>query len=179
MGTDGVKTNIIGIGHKARQGKDTLGQMLVTELGHTGIQARLYSSAAPLKAIARIAHGMQGKDAMLLQKLGMMYREQHGDDVWINATLQQIEEDQPQVAIITDVRFKNEARAIQSRGGYLLRISRPGLVDPFRDPTHPSEVELDDWPWDYCLVNAGTLNDLRTAARVFINGSYLQWEQAI
>ena len=54
--------------------------------------------------------------------------------------------------IITDVRFPNEAQAIKDRGGILIRINRPQLIE--RDFEHLSETALDDYDgFDYVINN--------------------------
>ena len=54
--------------------------------------------------------------------------------------------------IITDVRFPNEAQAIKDRGGILIRINRPQLIE--RDFEHLSETALDDYDgFDYVIEN--------------------------
>lgn len=61
--------------------------------------------------------------------------------------------------IITDTRFKNEAKAIKERGGYVIRINRKG-IKPINN--HPSEIDLDDYEFDYVINNdSNDLNDLR------------------
>lgn len=59
--------------------------------------------------------------------------------------------------IITDVRFPNEAQAIKDQGGIILRIDRPG-VKPTNN--HPSEVSLDDWEFDYKIMNGSDIVSL-------------------
>lgn len=59
--------------------------------------------------------------------------------------------------IITDTRFENEAQAIKSHGGIVIRVNRPGI-----GPTngHASEVGLEGYDFDYVITNDGTINDL-------------------
>lgn len=59
--------------------------------------------------------------------------------------------------IITDVRFPNEVKAIESKGGVILRIDRPGII---RTDEHESEVALDNYGFTHELTNNGTLDDL-------------------
>jgi hypothetical protein len=57
---------------------------------------------------------------------------------------------------IDDARFKNEARKVKEMGGVIVRIHRPvGKDDP-----DISEVDLDDWPWDYEIDNFGDYQQL-------------------
>lgn len=64
--------------------------------------------------------------------------------------------------IITDVRYKNEADAIKSLGGILIRVDRNTELND----DHISETALDDYDgWDYVIDNNGTLGDLRNKVR--------------
>lgn len=57
--------------------------------------------------------------------------------------------------IVTDVRFPNEATAIQDRGGILIRVNRDTGEAPI---DHPSETALDNYnAFDYVIDNNGTI----------------------
>ena len=62
--------------------------------------------------------------------------------------------------IITDTRFINEAQAIKEAGGIVIRIDRPG-VKPINN--HPSEIELDNWNFDYKIANVSDVLSLSLA----------------
>jgi hypothetical protein len=59
--------------------------------------------------------------------------------------------------VISDVRYRNEASWIRSRGGRIVRVLRH--VDPVAD--HESERQVDHMAADLTIVNDGTLDDLR------------------
>lgn len=151
-------TLVIGFGHKARQGKDTAAKILTTELP----EARRFAFADALYGYCRVAHGMTVKDAPLLQRVGVERRE-IDEDIWIKTLYYDLLDKQPEIAIITDVRFPNEAEFIKSLGGFLVRVERfrfdehgaPRRVCATdRDPEHPSEIALDSYTgWDAVLVN--------------------------
>lgn len=86
----------------------------------------------------------------LMQRLGTECgRQLISDTVWIDAALGTgIVE--PERLVVTDVRFPNEAEAIKARGGFVVRINRPG-VGPAN--AHPSETALDDWTFDAIIDN--------------------------
>ncbi|WP_051432591.1 hypothetical protein [Promicromonospora kroppenstedtii] len=100
----------------------------------------------------------------LLQQSGQAVRRR-GPGFWLNAGLAEatgaLMEGAPGV-VITDVRYKNEADAIQRDGGILVRIVRPDLVST---DTHPSETELADYPTDFTIRNSGTADELVALAR--------------
>lgn len=81
--------------------------------------------------------------------------------IWINALLSKYNKDFSKW-IVTDVRFKNEAEAVKSKGGILIRINREtGLSD-----NHPSETDLDEYPeWDFIIDNNGSMEDLTNSAK--------------
>lgn len=149
---------LIGLGYKARHGKNYVADQMVLEAAKTyGLVARTYGFADALKAHCRVAFGMTKKDAPLLQMVGTdLYRRQN-PDIWVNALMYRIEEDRPDIAIVADTRFLNEAAAIKSRGGFLINVTRQtvdgGLwVANDRDPNHPSETGLDDFGgWDHYI----------------------------
>lgn len=62
--------------------------------------------------------------------------------------------------IITDTRFINEAIAIKNAGGIVIRIDRPG-VKPINN--HSSEIELDNWNFDYKIANVSDLIALKAS----------------
>jgi len=110
--------------------------------------------------------GMTVRD--FLQKLGTdALRDGLHPNVWVNALMADYECVPADRApggwdcnnwIITDTRFPNEAEAIKSRGGIVIRVDRPG-VKPINP--HPSEVALDDWNFDYKIVNISDIYSLK------------------
>ena len=75
-------------------------------------------------------------------------------DVWVDwlmRRLDKLEETNPKtVAIVTDVRFPNEADAIRERGGLLINITRDAADTT---DTHISENALEDYPFDIGILN--------------------------
>lgn len=68
--------------------------------------------------------------------------------------------------IFTDCRFPNEAQAIEDKGGFIIRVDRPG-VGPVND--HPSETALDDWDFDYKIANVSDIESLKQTVQVVMN----------
>lgn len=67
------------------------------------------------------------------------------EPIWVNACIKKIQQEQSGLAIIADVRFPNEAKAIEDAGGKVVRLTREVHED-----NHSSEVALDDYPFtDY------------------------------
>lgn len=66
---------------------------------------------------------------------------------------------------ITDVRFPDEAEAIESRGGFVIRINRLNstpqtICVPNNERTHPSETALDNYTFKYTIDNNGSIEEL-------------------
>lgn len=96
----------------------------------------------------------------LLQEYGVAIRE-IDPAFWVRTGLMRaVSIDGP--VVVTDVRFPNEAEAISSAGGVLVRIDRPGLVS---DDSHLSETALDDYPFDLVVVNDKSAESLFETAR--------------
>lgn len=83
-----------------------------------------------------------------LQQVGSKLREVH-PDFWINSLTI------PDNCIITDVRYRNEVDHILSKKGKLIRVNGHGFTGD-----HPSETELDDYPFEYILHNTSTVDNL-------------------
>lgn len=161
-------TAIFGFGNKARHGKDTAGESVVAHYGERQrdlyklygsafkpFDVRLYKFADELYRECRELHGMTEKDAPLLQRVGMARREED-KDYWVNKTFAKITAERPDIAVITDTRFPNEADAIVNAGGVTVNVTRLNLdgtpyVADDRPADHPSETALDNYPWDYYI----------------------------
>ena len=167
---------IIGLSGYARSGKDTAADRLVSKHGFSQ-----YSFAAPMKEAMYILNPIVGSDSIgsfkyknlvdtygldkakesypeirrLLQVFGTeVGRSMFGENFWVDLTLNNIKEEH---AVISDVRFKNEADAIKKAGGKVWRINRHG-VGPVTD--HSSEIDLDDYNFDHIIDNDYRVMDL-------------------
>jgi len=153
---------LIGISGKKRTGKNTVAGIIKSL---TNLSVKEFSFADELKKdVSRmcktnIAAIETNKELYreMLQAWGMYKRKSVGSDYWIAQTFQNILNDESNIAIITDVRFRNEYEYIRKIGGLLVRVSRDtGLIDQ-----HPSETELDSvHDFDGIILNTGTLEHL-------------------
>ncbi len=76
----------------------------------------------------------------LLQIVGTDWCRSLWPDVWTNAMAREVDRcGAGALVLIPDVRFPNEVRFIQERGGHVIRLLRAPLED-----THPSETALDE-----------------------------------
>lgn len=179
---------IIGLSGYAQAGKDSVGQVLVDEYGYKryAFADALRGAIYALNPIydASIAYDLETGEASgrlfgrvqelvdfvgwddakvnnqeirrLLQAMGTEAgRKILGEDVWVNAVFNQVNEEN---VVITDARFPNEAQRVKAEGGFMVRVTRPGVQAV---NNHPSEVSLDEWGFDLTIPNDGTLGDLR------------------
>lgn len=178
MVSKGVVMQLVGISGYARSGKDSVGRVLVNELGYVQVAwaDALREMALALDPIV----GYGGRGARLrdvithigwdrakevypevrvfMQRLGTDgARKVFGPDIWVKTLMARV--NPYERTVITDCRFVNEAQAVKDRGGEMWRVVRPG-VDPIN--AHISETALDDFEFDRVIDNVGTLEDLRT-----------------
>jgi len=180
---------LIGLGSKAKNGKDTVAQAFKEALGNS---VRLYSFANELKTYCKDHHAellldwqvANGTEEVPVSKEDPIYGysailQYYGTDIvrakdpnhWVKALEHRIEVEQPEIAVITDVRFLNEATWIKENGGTLIDVIRrkkdgTRWLDPNRDPNHISETALDEYlGWDYVLLAGdGEIEKLKSKA---------------
>jgi hypothetical protein len=163
-------TLVIGLGHKARHGKDTAAEWLVKMYGATR-----FAFSDALYAYCRVEHGMTTKDAPLLQKVGVAMRERD-PLVWVKAVYYDMLTKAPKIAVITDVRFPNEMDFVKSVGGVTCKVTRYNdggtpYVAADRDPYHISETALDEYQWDHNIrAVSGDLEHLRGEVSAMMYG---------
>ena len=177
---------ILGLGSRAQNGKDTAGEaikhyydvqtQLLRQHGlQGGLKVHIAKFARALYEECRAIHFMKEKDPILLQKIGMARREQD-PDYWVKKAFTSIPKG-TNLVIFTDVRFKNEAERIKAEGGHLIevvRLNQDGTryyaMDRPKD--HPSEIDLDDYNWDFKIVSksAALTGELAVTTAEFIRG---------
>ncbi len=173
---------IVGIGYKKNSGKNTFAKFLSTYIRCESPKTLVkeISFAAKLKDITWQLYGWCGLERgiyyethrhekeLILPRIGKSPRQlwieignklrEVYDYTWIDYALQGVKAD---ILIISDLRFRNEALAINHSQGQLIRIDRDGLVQG----TDPAEIDLDGWTaWDYIIKNNGSFQDLNAEA---------------
>lgn len=171
---------IIGLTGKARSGKDTLGGMIHLQLAERGIDAATVAFADPIKwAIDSMLGGrnavipdhikditMEGigkSPRQLYQLFGTEFgREMVHPDLWLLLMENRLGELDPDVAIITDVRFDNEAKWIREMGGEIHLVARNAAngVNP-----HKSEDGIGVEHITHMHDNNGKLHHLEERAK--------------
>ncbi len=106
----------------------------------------------------------------MLQRIGTEGgRKTLYDNVWVDAAMK--DGAAALDCVFTDVRFPNEAEAIQEAGGHVIRIVRPGVEAV---NAHASETSLDDWDFDDYIVNDGTIQELHGKVAIALRDSKLR-----
>lgn len=174
---------IIGIGHYSRVGKDSLANEIHSHLVARGVRVYKRPFAQKLKEVAYDLYGWDGlmdeefyntkegeayRDVPLPTigktpveiwvELGNSLRDHIYKETWVEQVLETLDEG---VTIIPDVRFPNEAEAIREKGGYLIKVIRPGVVPK---DTVSDRALLDYENWDIVFCNEGSYSQLRLFA---------------
>jgi ABC-type oligopeptide transport system ATPase subunit len=85
------------------------------------------------------------------------------DRIWVDLLLRQVRKlPGDSIAVVTDVRFHNEAEAIRAEGGIIWRIVRASKIPA----DHVSESEMETIDTDFIVDNSGSLEDLRVQVEV-------------
>jgi len=159
-----LRFKLIGLGYQARAGKDTVAGMLA-EHGYKrvsfGDQVRKVASVmcnedafGPRFKEEFTSFGLYGGE--LLQKIGEGMRQIVSPHVWVYMSGLHYRVSCGDLIVVSDVRYQAEASYIKALGGLLVNVRRPGL----RYDSHVSETEGADIPWDYTIINDGTIADL-------------------
>ena len=153
---------LIGISGKKRSGKNTVASIL-QELSVEPVQELAFADDLKndiCKMLGVCREEIENDKAVyreMLQAYGVYMRVKHGDDYWVERTFKKIVYKENDLCIITDVRFPNEAKFIQSSGGYVIRVVR----DAKNSDNHISETAMDNYKnFDAIILNTGSLDDL-------------------
>lgn len=175
---------LIGITGQKFSGKSTVAKMLSEMLGY-----KVVSFADKLKDVTCVLSGCTREDLedynfkehqlvpiymrpycgndekptyrAFLQHFGSEVMRGVNDNVWIDATLLNCGDN----AIISDCRFPNEADAIQSAGGIVVRVER-NIIDS--SDNHISETAMADIRPNCIIDNNGDLETLRASICTFV-----------
>lgn len=149
-------TLVIGLGYKARHGKDQAARFI--QQTYTRLDIERFAHGDAIKALCRTQWGMTTKDGPLLQRVGSAMRD-IDPEIWLRTLYWTIAERRPTVALITDVRFPNETALVKAMGGFVVKVERR-LADGSlyrvadRDPDHVTETGLDGYTdWDAVVPN--------------------------
>jgi hypothetical protein len=175
------KAAVIGLHGRARTGKDTVANFIVSYRG-----GYVYSFADPIRAMLvplgidmsdpywqankeNIIPALGVSPRRLMQTLGTEWgRQLINQDLWLILAKQRLLNFGPGM-VIADVRFENEASWVRAHGR-VIHIERPNniAVEP-----HASEagIEFKGEEGDIKIVNGGTLEDLQNTIRRLFDGN--------
>ncbi len=136
-----------------------------------------------LKSNNNIYWGMDDKNSILLQFWGTDLRRAYFDtNYWVHQTMGYIISQSKELStienhlfLIPDTRFKNESASIKHLGGKYIDVQRydedgSRFIAPDRDPTHPSECDLDDIEPDYIIsATSRDIESIQTQCSKIIN----------
>lgn len=88
------------------------------------------------------------------------HREVFSDSFWVDQTLPPLWNPKKEMVVVTDVRFPNEAARVIENGGVIWNIIRP-TGDEIIESAHASESGLDPTLIHRCIINGGTVDELR------------------
>jgi hypothetical protein len=150
----------IAFGHKSRSGKDTCADYIIKRYGGTklNIAAPVYAISFSIQQVLNLPVGQ--KEPPLLQYIGEGMRNIYGKDIWVRQLGPKIEhQGAGEHLIVADLRYSNEAEYLRAKGFTLVNIRRPNRpID--RDPSHISENDLNEYDFDFTIINDGTLGEL-------------------
>lgn len=171
---------IIGLCGAAGAGKDTAAQILVNRHGfiRAAFADPIYDAVSAITGLTvdELRDRSRKENTLgwiscsprrLLQSLGTEWgRDMIHPEIWIMSTMRRIE-GAPD-AVITDVRFNNEAEAILARGGSVWRISGRAL-DIGEASMHSSEAGVSEKYVEETIHNGGSIGDLSAAVDAAYN----------
>lgn len=173
---------VILISGKARHGKDQTAQYFKEILEENGMKCLICHYADVLKHFMQDYLGWNGvKDEegrSLLQYWGTQVFRKNNPDCWVNIMVELLKgiEDRSYYVIIPDTRFKNEIEKIKEADfrAITVRVERPNFDNQLTEEQkrHPSEVDLDDYDFDYYIDNDKGLEELKKQVRriIFFGG---------
>jgi len=173
-------TQIIGIGHYSRTGKDTLCNYIISAAEQRGMTAERFAFADEVKRVSHLMYGwaglrerehydseVGGQRRRVKLPLGNMtpveiwvaggnkVREIH-PDTWVEMFVRHARDCTADILVVTDVRFPNEGDCISMMGGTLVKTIFPGV----RPLTTSSDNALLMWGgWDYIVGGSGELTE--------------------
>ena len=177
---------LIGLAGPARAGKNTVAEAMS---GYLGPHVEMMAFADPLKNICvdlfdltqeeRYNESLKEKEIsrwglsprQMYQSVGTAMRTQFGPGFWVRKWEIEYEKLPKNCAVIvTDVRFDNEAAAIRRKGGIIIKVERPAVLQG-ATAKHESENGLSTDP-DFVILNDSTLDKLKSLAKLLAEELY-------
>ena len=167
------------ISGKAQNGKDTVANLLKSELESQKYSVLIIHQADLLKFICKNYFGWNGeKDdygRTLLQKVGTDVIRQKSPDFWVDfiERVTAFFDGSWDYILVPDTRFPNEIERLRTQTSEVIhvRITRPDFLSPLspEQQKHPSETALDNTVADYNIINDDGLDSLQKKIKNLIN----------
>ena len=182
MSKNQLKIGIIG---EMRSGKDTVAKIIKEQTSDQNRTINFAFSEGIHTVINLLMPEVyeQGKPRKELQEIGQFMR-QLKPDVWIDYLFKTLGYEWASKRgynmILTDVRQPNEVKRLKDQGFIILKVSAPVDVrvkrileegDTFETTSlnHDTEKSVATLPFDYHIVNDGTLEDLEKSVADFLD----------
>jgi hypothetical protein len=168
---------IIGILGQKRNGKDTIADYLVS---NNNYEKKAF--AEPIKELCKVLfnysddqlHGESKEEEDEYWKITPRetfqfvgtefgrnllpkYLPWVGENFWVLKLMKYCQNNSNKNICIPDVRRQNEAAAIKENGGFIIKVVKPDIKS---NDNHISETEVDEIPYDYLIINDGSLEEL-------------------
>jgi len=179
------KPLIVGLTGYKRSGKDTVARILCNKLTNLGYNVEKYMMASLIKTTLSNLTGLNLKqlehikdDPVMIDPLftyrdvliaiADRYKEKHDEYIHYKYMRHHILNDQPDIAIITDIRYPYEVGLIKKdfSNAHIIKIFRPGVK---ADSSHSSEISVKLIDEDGIIINDGDIKDLKNKIDVIIN----------
>ena len=164
------------ISAKARHGKDTAAEIIKQYLEVGGKKVLIIHFADLLKYICTQFFGWDGnkdeKGRTLLQYIGTDVVGAKNPAYWAEFVVNFLKmfENEWDYVLIPDCRYPIEATAVkQAFNTVVLRVERPGFDNglTIAQKNHPSEVDMDNYFFDFIVYNDAGLDDFTTKLVMF------------
>lgn len=162
---------VVLISGQAEHGKDTVANIMSEKLIETGKTVLVTHFGDLVKYICKTYFNWDGnkdeKGRSLLQYIGTDVIRKQNENYWVNFTLglMSMFRDKWDYVLIPDTRFPNEITGFKESGipSVHVRVVRPEYQNHLTEQQrqHCSETALLDYPYDYCILNCGSLDDLQ------------------
>lgn len=168
---------ILGFTGEMGSGKSTVTQLINGKLPNI---VHTIKFAGPLYDMQNYIYSRIGqtpiKDRKLLQWLGTEWGREQDENLWVNVwlkdTMRALEDNATSVIVCDDCRFNNEAEAIRSLGGKVIKVQATkdtrGKRIPLINTGHASEAGIKPEYVDYTLNNDGSLLDLENSVKAML-----------
>jgi len=185
---------IIGFIGKAGSGKDTCYELLRDVGAERDVVVTRVSNAQLLKDVCHMVFGtalqtsrtiffgtQRDKNTVpksleegewtgrkIMQHVGAAFREIRAD-IWAQAMIKEAKGSVADIVVITDIRYKNEAKAVKDAGGTIIRLMRKWDDESNEGfQGHASEMEMHEIMPDMILNNDVPIEQVRDKLEVLL-----------